>query len=196
MYNQYAGEYNLNADRRETLIKICKTSLKMDECLDIGDLNGYKNLSAAWDQLRKAGKFTESQKTEETVKSLSTIGELAKFCEKDGPIEQFIETYPDYPQDKIDITIKDMQAYTYNLVTKDLGLSSLIESFIQRLEQAEEEKKKADKALVDGYITSAEDEMRDQLSDKDYEDYANFIEDEIQKDIDNLLSEIGESDES
>ena len=54
MYKRYANEYELNVDREEVLKKMCKTSLKMDETLDVGDVNGYKSLATVFDQLRKS----------------------------------------------------------------------------------------------------------------------------------------------
>lgn len=188
MYNQYAEEYNLNADRRETLIKMCKTSLKMDECLDIGDVNGYKNLSFAWDQLRKSGKFTEAQKEANETKVLDTIGELVALCEREGGIIEQFPSPDDYPQDKIDLTIKDLKSYVYNLVTNELGLGNLIESFIQKYEKAEEERQKEN--IMDTFILSKEDEEKDMLSDEDAYDFHDYLDNELQKDIDNLMSQV------
>ena len=188
MYNQYAEEYNLNADRRETLIKMCKTSLKMDECLDIGDVNGYKNLSFAWDQLRKSGKFTEAQKEANETKVLDTIGELVALCEREGGIIEQFPSRDDYPQDKIDLTIKDLKSYVYNLVTNELGLGNLIESFIQKYEKAEEERQKEN--IMDTFILSKEDEEKDMLSDEDAYDFHDYLDNELQKDIDNLMSQV------
>ena len=108
MYQKYAEEYDLNSDREEVLKKMCKTSLKMDENLDVGDITAYKNLATVFDQLRKSGKFTESQKKEEKREILSTIGELAALCEQQGGIIEKLPQYnPDqYPQDKIDFTLR------------------------------------------------------------------------------------------
>ena len=78
MYNRYANEYEMNVDREEVLKKMCKTSLKMDECIDAGDMSAYKNLAAVFDQLRKSGKFTEAQNKEEktTYLTLTSIRKI------------------------------------------------------------------------------------------------------------------------
>ena len=140
MYGKYSQEYDLNVDREEVLKKMCKTSLKMDEALDAGDVTGYKNLAAVFDQLRKSGKFTEAQNKEDRQQVLSSIGELVALCEQEGGIIPALPQYdPDqYPQDKIDFTLRDLKAYTYSLVSNELGLGDLIESYIEKLEKAEE----------------------------------------------------------
>lgn len=188
MYKRYANEYELNVDREEVLKKMCKTSLKMDEALDTGDVNGYKSLATVFDQLRKSGKFTEAQNKEEKQRYLDSIGELIAVCEREGgPIEQFPD--PDeYPQDKIDFTLRDLKSYTYGLVTNELGLGDLIESYIEKLEKAEQE---GDVDLDAGLITSDEELAADALTDDEAEEFQVFLENEIEKDAERLLEELG-----
>ena len=189
MYKRYSNEYELNVDREEVLKKMCKTSLKMDEALDTGDVNGYKSLATVFDQLRKSGKFTEAQNKEDKQRYLDSIGELIALCEREGgPIEQLPD--PDeYPQDKIDLTIRDLKSYTYGLVTNELGLGDLIESYIEKLEKAEQE---GDIDLDQGLITSSEELAADALSDDEAEEFQMFLENEIEKDAEKLLESIGE----
>ena len=139
MYNKYIDEYDMTADREEVLKKMCKTSLKMDEAIDNGDTTAYKNLATVFDQLRKSGRFTEAQKKDDKVETLSTIGELVALCEREGGIIKNYPKYDDskYTEDKIDITIKDLQRYTHNLAVNELGLGDLIESYIDKLDKAE-----------------------------------------------------------
>ena len=60
-YRKYANEFEMNVDREEVLKKMCKTSLKMDQALDDGNIADYTKLQSAFDALRKSGKFTEAQ---------------------------------------------------------------------------------------------------------------------------------------
>jgi hypothetical protein len=177
-YNKYAQEYDLNVDREEVLKKMCKTSLKMDEALDAGDVTGYKNLAAVFDQLRKSGKFTEAQNKDDRQQVLSSIGELVALCEQDGGIIDALPQYdPDqYPQDKIDFTLRDLKAYTYSLVSNELGLGDLIESYIEKLEKAEEDSVDLDAGLV----TSAEEAAGEELTDDEAEEWQYFLENEIE----------------
>lgn len=183
-YNKYSQEYDLNVDREEVLKKMCKTSLKMDEALDAGDVTGYKNLAAVFDQLRKSGKFTEAQNKEDRQQVLSSIGELVALCEQEGGIIHALPQYdPDqYPQDKIDFTLKDLKSYTYSLVSNELGLGDLIESYIEKLEQAE-----SDSVDINaGLITSAEEEASDELTDEEAEEWQGFLENEVEAEAEML----------
>lgn len=183
-YNKYSQEYDLNVDREEVLKKMCKTSLKMDEALDAGDVTGYKNLAAVFDQLRKSGKFTEAQNKEDRQQVLSSIGELVALCEQEGGIIHALPQYdPDqYPQDKIDFTLKDLKSYTYSLVSNELGLGDLIESYIEKLEQAE-----GDSVDINaGLVTSAEEEASDELTDEEAEEWQGFLENEVEAEAEML----------
>lgn len=183
-YNKYSQEYDLNVDREEVLKKMCKTSLKMDECLDAGDVTAYKNLAAVFDQLRKSGKFTEAQNKEDRQQVLSSIGELVALCEQEGGIIHALPQYdPDqYPQDKIDFTLKDLKAYTYSLVSNELGLGDLIESYIEKLEQAE-----GDSVDINaGLVTSAEEAATEELTDEEAEEWQGFLENEVEAEAEML----------
>lgn len=184
MYNKYSQEYDLNVDREEVLKKMCKTSLKMDEALDAGDVTGYKNLATVFDQLRKSGKFTEAQNKEDRQQVLSSIGELVALCEQEGGIIPALPQYdPDqYPQDKIDFTLRDLKAYTYSLVSNELGLGDLIESYIEKLEKSEEDSTD----LNAGLITSAEEAANEELSDAEAEEWQGFLENEVEAEAEML----------
>ena len=184
MYSRYAGEFELNVDREETLKKMCRTSVKMDQALDIGDVSAYKAYSAVMKDLRTSGKFTEAQNKEDKVRYLDSIGELVALCEKEGGIiEQWTINPDDYPQDKVDFTLKDLKAYTYNLVTNELGLGDLIESYIKKLEEAENQEEDLDMGL----ITSAEDEAKNELTDEEAYEFQDWLESDIERDAELLL---------
>lgn len=190
LYNKYANEYELNVDREDTLKKICKTSLKMDEALDVGDTQSYQKLASVYDQLRKAGKFTEVQNKEEQERYLDSIGELVALCEREGgPIKEFVD--PDeYPQDKVDFTIKDLKSYNYNLATNELNLGDLIQTYINKLDKAEQSGNDID--LNKGLITSKEEEAEeDTLSDQEAIDFQDYLDNEIERDAQMLLDSFG-----
>ena len=190
LYNKYANEYELNVDREDTLKKICKTSLKMDEALDVGDTQSYQKLASVYDQLRKAGKFTEVQNKEEQERYLDSLGELVAVCEREGgPIKEFVD--PDeYPQDKVDFTIKDLKSYNYNLATNELNLSDLIQTYIDKLDKAEQSGNDID--LNKGLITSKEEEAEeDTLSDQEAIEFQDYLDNEIERDAQMLLDSFG-----
>lgn len=185
LYLKYANEYELNIDRETTLRTICKMQLKLDQALDIGDMNSVKSLSSSLDQMRKSAKFTEAQNKEKEEKYLDSIGELVAYCEQKGGI---IEQFPDpeeYPQDKIDLTIKDLKAYNYNLATNELGLSDLIESYIEKLEKAQNEK---DQELGEDLALSEDDFVDQELTDDEYMDFFDYQGGEVEKDAADMLA--------
>lgn len=188
LYTKYENEYELNADREDALKKICKISLKMDEALDSGDIASMDKLQRTYDTLRKSAKFTEAQNKEGQARYLDSVGELVALCEKEGgPIPEFCD--PDeYPQDKIDFTIKDLKSYTYNLAANELNLGDLIESYIKKLEEAEA-KDEAD--LTAGLATSEEEERENMLTDEEAMEFQEYLEDEIERDAEMLLEAFG-----
>lgn len=175
----------MNVDREEVLKKMCKTSLMMDKALDTGDTTAYKSLATVFDQLRKSGKFTEAQNKEEKQATLSTIGELVSLCEREGGIIEGLPGYdPDlYPQDKIDFTLKDLKSYTYNLVTNELGLGDLIESYIEKLEKSEES---GEIDLEAGLVTDRETAEANSMTEEDYEEFNIFLENEVEAEAEEL----------
>lgn len=189
-YTKYANEYELNVDRELTLKQICKLELKMDQALDLGDASTYKSLQTAYDALRKSAKFTEAQNKEGQTRYLDSIGELVRFCELEGGIIPQMPPPDEYPEDKIDFCIKDMKQYNYNLVTKELGLGNLIESYIEKLEQQEKDKAASEELLNDHFILSAADEENDAVTDQEAEDFYQYLENELEEEARELAGEL------
>lgn len=93
------------AGHKDTLKLICKTSLKANQLIDMGDVEGFQKMSKVYDSLMKSGKFTAAQNKENDSDFVDSIGELIEMCEKEGYIERY---YIDSPNDKVDFTIQDM----------------------------------------------------------------------------------------
>ncbi len=165
-YQKYAAEYEMNVDREEVLRSICKTNLKMDQALDVCDFKAYKDLSMVYDQLRKSGKFTESQNKEQVKRDIDSVGELVSFVESEGGIIPHFESPIEYPKDRIDFIIKDLKNYTVNLVKNELGLGDLIESFIEKVK---ENKTKSVEEMVEEGFTSVSDDLRAEAEARDYQ---------------------------
>lgn len=185
LYQRYAAENDLNTDREDTLKKICKTSLKMDQALDLNDMQAFKNLSGVYDQLRKSAKFTEAQNKEDQVRSIDSIGELVAFVEREGGVIPGFEDPIEYPKDKVDFTIRDMQNYVNRLVRDELGLGDLIESFIKK---AEEQKNQTVEDIIHTAFDDPEDNI---LTMEEMEDFQNFYLAEIEKESQKLAESFG-----
>jgi hypothetical protein len=89
----------------DTLKLVCKTSLKANQLIDMGDVEGFQKMSKVYDSLMKSGKFTAAQNKAESGEFVDSVGELIELCERQGYIERF---YIDQPNDKVDLTIQDM----------------------------------------------------------------------------------------
>lgn len=163
LYNQMMKSYDIQtAGHKDTLILICKTSLKANQLLDMGDIEGFQKISKVYDQLMKSGKFTAAQNKEEQGEFVDSVGELVAVCEKDGFVPRY---YTDEPKDKVDKIILDMQEYTHDLVTEELGLGNLIENGLKQLEREREMRAQAEKDNIDDLFNYDKDKVV--MSDED-----------------------------
>ena len=149
MYNDFQNSFDIqDAATDKTLMFICKTSLKMDQALDIGDFDTYQKLSKVYDAQMKSSKFTAAQNKDEKTKQFDAIGELVAYCEKTkGAIPEYVI---DTPLDIVDKVIDDLQAYTRNLITSDSGLAQQIEEYIKKRERADEQRAAKEAAKAKG----------------------------------------------
>lgn len=166
-YKEMTESFDIqDADTINTLILICKTNLKMNQYLDSGDIEGFQKISKVSESLRKTAKFTAAQNKDDKDEYIDSIGELISMCEKEGFIPRFVT---DVPQDKVDATLKDMNDYVRKLVTQDLGFGQQIEDALKKIQIQKEMEESFDQEV--------------ELTDNDFEEYHNAIEE--QKQIDN-----------
>ena len=180
LYEEMMASYDIQgAGHIDTLKLVCKTSLKANQLIDIGDIEGFQKMQKAYDSLMKAGKFTAAQNKAESGEYVDSISELVELCEKQGYIERF---YVDDPNDKVDATIKDMQRYTKTLIEEETNLSNLIEQAIkQNLKEDESATEDSDEIIFDDI-----DEVERELSDEDFAEFSDFVSDDAEADQDLL----------
>lgn len=172
MYNEMLASFDIqDADTMNTLVLLCKTTLKANQAIDCGDIEGFQKLSKVQESLRKSAKFTAAQNKDQKEDYIDCIGELVVLCEKEGFIPRFATNIP---QDKVDITLRDMQGYTKKLITQDLGFGQQIEDALKKIQLQKEMEAKADL------------EEPEVLSTEDYEEYFNEVEQQKEKDIDTI----------
>ena len=95
------------------------------------------------------------------------------MCEREG----FIPRFPtDIPQDKVDLTLKDMNNYIYKLVTQDLGFGQQIEDALKKI-QIQKEMNDAEMNALD------DDEITSELVDEDYVEFLESVEEQKEKDL-------------
>ena len=185
LYNDMMSSYDIQgAGHEDTLKLVCKTSLKSNQLLDIGDVEGAQKMVKMYDMLMKSGKFTASQNKAQNGEFVDSIGEIVAICEKDGFIPRY---YTDGPQDKVDRTIQDFQKYTYNLVTEEMGLGNLIENAIKELQVDKEKESQIDESDAD------EDEV---FESELFSDDATFLEDEDFQQLQQMVEDDSEDDEA
>lgn len=181
LYNEMMESYDIQqAGDINTLKLACKCSLKANQLLDLGDIDGAQKSTKMYNDLMKSGKWTAAQNKAEGSEIIDSVGELIELCEKQGYIERF---YTEQPNDKIDYAIKDMQRYTRTLIEGEADLGNLIEMAIKQNAKEDEERKKADDLdIIDEEDMSIDDIEKSVLSERDYEEYRDFQEQEIQED--------------
>ena len=180
-YEEMTNSFDIqDADTINTLILICKTNLKMNQALDCGDIEGFQKLSKVSESLRKSAKFTAAQNKEEKNDYVDCVGELVAMCEREGYIPRF-ET--DIPQDKVDLTLKDMENYLYKLVTQDLGFGQQIEDALKKIQI---QKEMAETETAD---PESDEEAIQGLKDAEIAEYYNSIEEQKMLDADLFNSE-------
>ena len=186
LYEEMMASYDVQgAGHIDTLKLVCKTSLKANQLIDIGDIEGFQKMSKVYDSLMKSGKFTAQQNKAETGEYVDSISELVELCEKEGFIPRF---YIATPNDQVDATLQDLKHYTHTLVTEEMNLGNLIESAIKAM--AQEEAKEEDEDIED----ELDYDNIDELMDEDFVEHNQFLEDEADLDSKLLASLRGEGE--
>ena len=179
LYKDMEESYDIQtAGHKDTLKLICKTSLKANQLIDMGDIEGYQKMSKVYDTLMKSGKFTAAQNKAENGEYVDSVSELVALCERDAFIPRY---YTDGPQDKVDRVIQDLEDYTRNLILEELHLGPLIEKAIRNNmndsdndddDEDYDEETELERSLYEDDETVIEDE--------DYDEYAE-LQEELEK---------------
>jgi len=170
LYQEMLQSYDIQtAGHKDTLKLVCKASLKTNQLMDIGDIDGALKASRMYDSLMKSGKFTAAQNKAETGEAVDSIAEIALLCEKEYG---FLPSYYDgTPKDCVDQTLEDLKRYTYNLVTQEQGLGGMIEQALRSMQ------KESDRELaIDNF-----DEL-DELTDQEYNEFRDFVDQQLEED--------------
>ena len=196
LYDEMMDSYDIqSAGHIDTLKMICKTSLKANQLLDMGDVDGAQKMVKMYDMLMKSGKFTAAQNKTDSGNAVDSIGELIAMCERDGFFPRY---YTDQPMDKVDRTIQDLQKYTRTLITDEMNLGNLIEGAAKQI-QADKEKEALRDADAAGDDDAFEAELFDEdekafLNDEDFQQLKDLVEDDIMDDEEYLASLIDDDD--
>lgn len=190
LYNDMMSSYDIQgAGHKDTLIMVCKVSLKANQLIDAGDIDGFQKMQKAYDSLMKSGKFTAAQNKGESGEFVDSIGELVALCEREGFIPRY---YTEGPQDKVDRTLQDLQQYTHTLVTEEMNLGNMIEASLREIVKDRERE-----ANIDVEDSDEDEDLfnyeHPELTEEDYQEYEDMKESERDKDeemLNNILKEV------
>lgn len=190
LYNDMMSSYDIQgAGHKDTLIMVCKASLKANQLIDAGDIDGFQKMQKAYDSLMKSGKFTAAQNKGESGEFVDSIGELVALCEREGFIPRY---YTEGPQDKVDRTLQDLQQYTHTLVTEEMNLGNMIEASLREIVKDRERE-----ANIDVEDSDEDEDLfnyeHPELTEEDYQEYEDMKESERDKDeemLNNILKEV------
>lgn len=178
-YEEMMQSYDIQtAGHIDTLKHICKSSLRANQLIDAGDIEGYQKMTKVYNDLMKAGHFTAAQNKTETGDFVDSVSELVAICEKEGFIPRY---YVTEPNDKVDENLRDMQRYTKVLITQETNLGTLIEQAIKRIEQQEKEEQEMNE--TDIFDPEA---VERELRPEDYEEFSDFLMENEETDNENL----------
>lgn len=184
LYSEMMESYDIQAAGDINTLKLaCKASLKANQLMDIGDIDGAQKCTKMYDSLMKSGKWTAAQNKAESSEDINSVGELVALCEKEGFIPRF---YTDGPQDKIDRVLEDMQRYTRNLIENETNLSNLIEVAAKQMVEESERIAAAAASSTEDTEQSEEEKLFNYdapvIQDADYSELSDFIESELDED--------------
>ena len=184
LYEEMMASYDIQgAGHIDTLKLVCKTSLKANQLIDIGDIEGFQKMSKVYDSLMKSGKFTAAQNKAESGEFVDSIGELIEMCEKQGYIERY---YVESPKDRVDLTIADMQRYTRTLIEEETNLPVMVEKALREIDKEDKDNAANTESEIVDDIEISLDDLEQTLKDKDFEDFEDFLDEAAAADADYL----------
>lgn len=176
LYKEFTDTFDIQgAARLDTLKLICKTSLKMNQAIDCGDVDSYQKYSRVYDAMMKSAKFTEAQNKEGKGDFVDCIGSMVAYCERKENGGAIPKYEIDVPYDVVDKIIDDLKLYNKTLIYEDKALAEEIERYLKNKENAEAMRRDREEAKLKGL-----DQV--ELDDEDFEEFQNAIQEDLEQD--------------
>ena len=185
LYIQMTNSYDIQAAGDINTLKLaCKTSLKANQLLDLGDIDGAQKATKMYESMMKAGKWT-AQERDSDADAIDSIGELVAICEREGFIPKY---FVEGPKDKADRVLQDMQKYTRDLIENESGLSIMMERAIKQIDDEEARIKAAAEAGEDADEEAMFNYDKPVFEIEDYQEFKEFGEELSAEDEEYMLS--------
>lgn len=175
MYEEMSNSFDISdADSKINLRQLCKTWLKAEEAIDMGDIDSYQKLNRVAEIQRKSGNFTAAQNKKEKDDFVDCVGTLVAYCEREGGKIPRFDTSA--PRDLIDKELQDQKDYIHALIYEDKSLAQQIETYLKKRELLDEavRKKMMEKAGI---------KIDEEVNDDDFIDRFNEISREVEHDL-------------
>ena len=185
LYIQMTNSYDIQAAGDINTLKLaCKTSLKANQLLDLGDIDGAQKATKMYESMMKAGKWT-AQERDSDSDAIDSIGELVAICEREGFIPKY---FTEGPKDKADRVLQDMQKYTRDLIENESGLSIMMERSQKQIDDEEARIKAAAEAGENADEEAMFNYDKPVFELEDYEEFKEFGEELSAEDEEYMLS--------
>ena len=185
LYMQMINSYDIQAAGDINTLKLaCKTSLKANQLLDLGDIDGAQKATKMYESMMKAGKWT-AQERDSDADAIDSIGELVAICEREGFIPKY---FAEGPKDKADRVLQDMQKYTRDLIENESGLNIMMERALKQIDDEEARIKAAAETGEDADEEAMFNYDKPVFEIEDYEEFKEFGEELSIEDEEYMLS--------
>lgn len=190
LYNDMMDSYDIQgAGTKDTLVMICKASLRVNQCMDAGDIDGAQKASKIYDSLMKSANLTAAQNKSDKGEYVDSLGELVAICEEQGFIPKY---YIDTPNDMVDKVLTDLQYYTRTLVTEEMNLGNMLDAALKGIQKdiKNEEDLETDDG-IDEVIEIDSYQSETPVEEEDYQEFAEMQE-ELEKENDKVFQSLVE----
>ena len=180
-YRNFEKTYDIQtAGHKDTLMKLAKVSLRLDQLIDLGDIEAAQKTEKMYNSLMKSGSFTALQNKQEQQQGIDSIGEIVALCESKGFIPRY---YVDSPKDKVDRVLQDMQEYTRSLIMEETNIGDLIENAVKQIQlDKEREQNLEELSEEEAFEESLFSENKTYLTDNDFHEFSTFEEELAEQD--------------
>ena len=193
LYEQMINSYDIQqAGDINTLKLACKSSLKANQLLDLGDIDGAQKATKMYETMMKAGKWTAQQNKTEENELIDSVGELVAICERDGFIPKY---FSEGPKDKADRVLQDMKIYTKDLIESETGLTTKMERALVQIEEEEARIKAAAEMGDDAEEEAMFNYDKPVFELEDYSEFKDFEAELSEEDQEYLTSLLNEEEE-